>query len=272
MNQLFKTGIIVLLITHVGCKDLKDNDKVAPSVEKSSQELQEQNTQAIVNEAIKAHGGDAYDAAHYQFVFRDKLYTFNNENGYTYTVNYIDSLDNRIEDNLKNGQFTRKVNEEIIELSKKDNIKYSNALNSVIYFATLPFKLGDKAVQKEYVGNAIIKSEDYEVVKITFDKVGGGTDHDDVFMYWVNKKSHYIDYLAYSYSVNDGGVRFRSAYNPRTIGGIRFQDYINWEAPLHTPLLQLPQLFEQGQLKELSKIETEEIQNLNYSNDAQSVN
>ena len=69
--------------------------------------------------------------------------------------------------------------------------------------------------------------------------------------------------MAYSYSVNDGGVRFRSAYNPRTIDGIRFQDYINWEAPVGTPLKDLPALFEKDKLKELSRIETVDVRNLN---------
>jgi len=262
MNQYVKLGALVLFIT-VGCKDLQRSKDESASHEKSVEELHEEHTRTIVNDAIKAHGGDLYDVANYQFVFRDKVFTFNNRNGYTYKVNSIDSLGNRIEDKLMNGSFSRKVNEEVVELSQKDVVKYSDALNSVIYFATLPHKLNDKAVKKEDVGETVIKGEDYDVIRVTFGKEGGGTDHDDIFMYWINKKSHYVNYLAYSYSVNDGGVRFRSAYNPRTIDGIRFQDYINWEAPVGTPLKELPAMFEKGQLKELSRIETEDIQNLN---------
>ncbi|TLP75651.1 DUF6503 family protein [Maribacter sp. ACAM166] len=256
----------MLLLLMVGCKDLQDNDKNASTLEKSAQEFNDENAHAIVNEAIKAHGGTFYDSANYQFVFRGKLYTFNNKNGFTYTVNSLDSLGNRIEDNLQNGKFNRTVNEEFVELSEKDVAKYSNALNSVIYFATLPHKLNDTAVHKENVGEAVIKGEDYDVVRVTFGKKGGGTDYDDIFMYWINKKSHYINYLAYSYSVDEGGVRFRSAYNPRTIDGIRFQDYVNWEAPVGTQLVQLPVMFENGQLKELSRIENEDVQNLNHIN------
>lgn len=265
MKQYRGIAIIMLVFSIVGCKDLQKNDNNISSVEDSSTENNEKNANAIVNDAIKAHGGTSYDAAHYQFVFRDKLYSFNNKNGYVYTVNSIDSLGNRIEDDLTNGKFNRKVNEKLVELSEKDVAKYSNALNSVIYFATLPHKLNDKAVVKEDVGETVIKGEDYDVIKVTFGKEGGGKDHDDIFMYWINKKSHYINYLAYSYSVNEGGVRFRSAYNPRTIDGIRFQDYVNWEAPVGTPLSELPEMFEKGQLKELSRIETEDIKNLNHS-------
>ena len=262
MNRQFLMATVILLVT-VGCKDFQKSDKNMSQIEKSPNELNDGNTQIIVNEAIIAHGGTLYDSAHYQFAFRDKLYSFDNKNGFKYQVSSMDSLGNRIEDILQDGKFTRTVNNELVELSKKDIAKYSEALNSVIYFATLPHKLNDKAVQKEGVGETIIKGEDYDVVKVTFGKVGGGKDFDDVFMYWINKKSHYINYLAYSYSVNDGGVRFRSAYNPRTIDGIRFQDYINWEAPVGTPLTELPAMFEKGKLKELSRIETTDIQNLN---------
>ena len=264
INESVKIVTVILLFLMVGCKDFQKNDRSTSPSEKSTQELNAENTHSIVNEAIKAHGGILYNSAYYQFVFRGKTYTFNNKEGYTYTVEAKDSVGNHIVDSLLNGNFKRYVNGVKIDLSDKDVAKYSNALNSVIYFATLPYKLNDAAVQKEYVGETTIKGEDYDVIKVTFGKERGGTDFDDIFMYWINKKSHYINFLAYSYNVNDGGVRFRSAYNPRTIDGIRFQDYINWEAPVGTPLEQLPSMFEKGQLKELSRIETEDVQNLGH--------
>lgn len=257
--------VCILILLMVGCKDFSKEQKDGVGIEKSDQ-LSKETANAIIDNAIKAHGGKLYETVQYQFVFRDKTYSFNNQNGYTYWVKATDSLGNRVVDTLQNGIFTRNVNNEKIELSSKDVAKYSNALNSVIYFATLPHKLSDAAVHKDYLGETVIHGEDYDIVKVTFEEEGGGEDHDDVFMYWINKKSHYINYLAYSYSTNNGGVRFRSAYNPRTIDGIRFQDYLNWEAPVGTPLERLPALFEKGQLKELSKIRTEDVQKLGSSN------
>ena len=44
-------------------------------------------TQIHGQETINAHGGDLYDNANYEFVFRDKKYTFkNNGSNYVYTV------------------------------------------------------------------------------------------------------------------------------------------------------------------------------------------
>lgn len=61
-----------------------------------------------------------------------------------------------------------------------------------------------------------------------------------------------MDYFAYNYQVNEGGVRFRAAFNTRVVAGVTFQDYINYEAPIKTPLKDLPGLYEQGKLKEAS--------------------
>jgi hypothetical protein len=258
MRYIFKGIILLLFIT--GCND-RDKKNLGDTNETDSVKLRVERAKEILDNSIKAHGGSRYDSAHYQFIFRDKQYGFNNQNGYIYSVVAKDSTGSIIVDSLRNGNFTRTVDNETIELSSKDVSKYSNALNSVIYFALLPYKLMDKAVKPTYLGETIIDGEDYDVVEVTFGENGGGKDYDDVFCYWINKNSHYMNYMAYSYHTNDGGVRFRSAYNPRTVDGIRFQDYVNWEAPLGTPLEELPKLYENGQLKELSKIETEAVQN-----------
>ncbi|WP_373518072.1 DUF6503 family protein [Pricia sp.] len=214
---------------------------------------------SLVVKTIAAHGGELYETAHYGFQFRDKNYTFHNKGGsYTYTVTSQKNGE-EIRDVLENGSLTRTINSAKTELSAKDIAKYTEALNSVVYFATLPHKLNDAAVKKSYEGRTTIKNQDYEVLSVTFDQEDGGTDHDDTFRYWIHTDTDTVDYLAYSYETNDGGVRFRSAYNPRSVGGIRFQDYINYEAPIGTPLNELPELYGAGELKELSRIETEDV-------------
>jgi len=97
---------------------------------------------------------------------------------------------------------------------------------------------------------------------VTFDQEGGGVDHEDVYVYWVHKQDMTVDYLAYSYQVNGGGVRFRSAYNRRKIGGIIFQDYINYKHDKDTPVSSLDALYETGKLTELSKIELKNIKTI----------
>lgn len=215
--------------------------------------------EALIQSAVAAHGGEAYDGAHYQFIFRDKTYTFHNHKDlYTYTRTTTKD-GNTILDKMDNQGFVRMVDGQKAELTEKQANGNREGLNSVIYFATLPHKLLDKAVNAKYVGEQDIKGKSYSLVQVTFDQEGGGKDYDDVFMYWINKDSQTMDYLAYSYHVNGGGVRFRSAYNTRKVGGILFQDYVNYKADKTTPLNQLPALYEKDKLKELSRIETEQV-------------
>lgn len=213
----------------------------------------------VFRQALKAHGGSKYDDAHYQFVFRDKTYTFkNDQTGYTYTMDR-EKDGQQIHDVLINGDITRTINGHISELTPKQRTGYTSGLNSVIYFATLPHKLTDKSVNKKYVESQSIKGESYDVLHITFDEEGRGQDHDDNFYYWINEKTHKIDFLAYNYAVGKGGVRFRSAYNVRTVGGIIFQDYINYKAPVGTPLRDLATMYENENLTKLSTIATENV-------------
>jgi len=189
----------------------------------------------IINNAIQTHGGSLYDSAYYQFTFRNKTYQFKNSGtSYRYEVNSLNEED-AIKDIIEDGSYTRTINNEPIDLDEKSRKKYFEALNSVIYFATLPHKLNDPAVLKSYKGKTTIKGENYDLVEVTFQQEGGGIDHEDQYFYWVHSSKNTVDYLAYNYKVNNGGVRFRSSYNRRKVDGIIFQDYINYKAKVGTP-------------------------------------
>ncbi|WP_235297392.1 DUF6503 family protein [Portibacter marinus] len=214
---------------------------------------------SLLNATIEAHGGEAYEQSAYTFTFRDRKYSFVNEGpSYRYEAKY-EKNDTFFEDYMDNEKFSRKVNGEAAALTEKKETSGREGLNSVIYFATLPHKLKDPAVNKFYEGEVIIKDQAYHVIRVTFDEEGGGLDHEDNYYYWINKGSNFIDYLAYNYQVNGGGVRFREGYNKRKLGGIVFQDYVNYKAPLGTPLAELPSLFEAGKLEKLSEINTEDV-------------
>jgi len=215
--------------------------------------------QKIINDAIKAHGGKLYDTANYAFEFRSKQYTFKHKDSrYEYTMQQTNK-GQQIDYFMDNDKFVRSIDGEVQELDAKASLRYSNSLNSVIYFALLPYRLNDPAVRKAYKGKMKIKGANYDMIEVRFTEEGGGTDHDDIYYYWVNEQTKTIDYLAYSFHVNGGGVRFRNAFNPVTVDGIRFQDYENYSADKDTPLEELPALFEQKALKLLSKIELKNI-------------
>jgi len=245
--------VTLLIIAITSCKTAKEN-----SHRKSA------NDRAIyiLDQATKAHGGERYEKAHYQFIFRDNIYTFKND-GNTYEYTGLKNKNGVTTYEVLNNNGLKQVIDGVDQnLSKSDQEKYSGSINSVIYFATLPYKLKDPAVNKSYKGTTIIKNKTYEVLEVTFDQEGGGKDHDDTFHYWINKETSLIDYLAYNYAVGKGGVRFRAAYNTRNIDGIIFQDYINYKAEIGTPLIDLPKLYEADKLQKLSVIATEDVENL----------
>ncbi|WP_187269391.1 DUF6503 family protein [Algibacter pacificus] len=244
-------------------KEKKNSPKIIETTTKTPSPISLTKSEKILNETIRAHGGNLYKTAKYSFVFRGNTFQFINDgSNYEYTKTYKKG-DSLIKDVLKNGVFTRTVDNTAITLSEKDIASGSGTINSVIYFATLPYKLNDDAVNSKYIENTTIKGKTYDVIEITFNQDGGGEDHDDEYYYWINTNTKKIDYLAYNYSVNKGGVRFRRAYNKRVVNGITFQDYVNYKAPVGTPLKDLPTLFEANQLTELSKINTEDVVNLN---------
>ena len=214
----------------------------------------------IIAASIQAHGGELYKQAHFSFTFRGNTYRFkNNYQEFEYEFNGLNKQEDSVRTLVNSNSVNVWINNQPIDLNEKQRLSYSDNLNSVIYFATLHHKLGDESVNEFYQGSTTIKAKNYEVVKVSFDQEGGGTDFDDEYYYWINSETMLIDYLAYNYQTNGGGVRFRAAYNPRTVGGIHFQDYINYKAEVGTPLAQLPELYENGKLEEISRIETENI-------------
>jgi len=145
---------------------------------------------ALLQSTINAHGGTKYETAHYAFVFRNKNYTFHNNHGeYTYTLSQEkDGVG--YHDVLTNDSFTRSKNGVQQSLTQKQTTAYTEGVNSVVYFATLPHKLNDPAVNVSHEGITTISNKKYQVMKVTFDQEGGGRDFEDNYYYWVNDSTY----------------------------------------------------------------------------------
>ena len=222
----------------------------------------QETAQQIIDKAIAKAGGERYKNAEISFDFRKGTYKSERRGG-DFKLERImpDSTGTQFRDVVGNNGFTRFYKDTVVKLSDSMETVYANSVNSVHYFVQLPFGLNDDAVNKKLIGKDTINNKEYYEIKITFDVEGGGEDHEDVYMYWVNTQNYHVDYLAYSFEVNEGGLRFRKAYNPRTIEGIRFVDYENYKTDdLSTPLSELDDLYEARQLELLSKIENKNIE------------
>jgi hypothetical protein len=216
--------------------------------------------QTIVDKAIEAHGGMRFEQQRIEFDFRNRHYTSTRKDGqFIYTREFNDST-GRIRDVLTNDSFHREINGGPAKITEERARAFSNSVNSVIYFAVLPFGLNDPAVIKEHVGKTVIKGKRYHEIKVTFEKEGGGKDFEDVFLFWINAENDRMDYFAYSYKSDGGGIRFREGINLRMVGGVIFQDYNNFQPKSDTVKLEdMRSLFEQNQLEKLSVINLENV-------------
>jgi len=211
----------------------------------------------IIDESIQASGGHKIDTSVIEFNFRDINYKATRYGGkFRLERTFLDSTV-KIRDVLSNKGLDRYINESLVNLPDSMATKYSASVNSVHYFAVLPYGLDGKAVNKTYVNEVDIKGKSYHKIKVTFNEEGGGEDFEDVFVYWVNTVTSKVDYLAYSYNEDDGkGLRFREAYNERYVKGIRFVDYNNYKPKDNTSKLEeLDKQFINNKLELLSKIE-----------------
>lgn len=217
--------------------------------------------QRIVDLSIKAHGGDLFQKAVISFDFRERHYSiFKSPHRYEYIREFTDTT-GFIRDVLNNEGFQRTVNGNPVELPDDRIRAFSNSVNSVAYFAFLPYGLNDPAVIKSYLGETEMEGNPYHVVKVTFRQEGGGEDYDDEFIYWFHKESHTMDYMAYSYHTDGGGVRFRKAIRRHQVGGLVLLDFENYKPEdKKTPVDQMETLYKDGKLELLSEILLENIQ------------
>ena len=227
----------------------------------SCQEDKEQfSADEIINKTIAQAGGEKYKKATIEFKFRENKYKSVRSGGEFHLEREIQDSTHNYREIINNTGYQRYLNDSLVKVPDSMVVKYTSSINSVHYFAHLPYGLNDKAVNKKLVGEAEINGKPYYQLKVTFSQDGGGQDHHDEFLYWINKDNFTIDYLAYKFHVNEGGLRFREAYNPRVIEGIRFVDYKNYTLEdFNTDLCGLDELFEEGKLELLSTIETEDI-------------
>ncbi len=216
--------------------------------------------QGIVDKAIETAGGKKFLNSTISFDFRGRHYVTRRDGGtFSHERIFKDSL-NTIHDFLTNEGFQRETNGERTEVPDSMAAKYARSVNSTIYFALLPYGLNDPAVQKKFLNQTTFEDQPYFTIEVTFKKEDGGEDFNDVFLYWIHEKNFTVDYLAYLYYTDGGGLRFRKAYNPRKVNGILFQDYINYEPKDDSVTIdKIESAYKENLLQELSRIEISNI-------------
>ena len=215
-----------------------------------------------VNASIEAHGLDQWDGQTLAFDFRDHSYTLRRQGGqYEYTRFKLEGQVATLDRLNSDGDFRRTINDRPVQVEDSMVVKYSESINSVGYFFALPLPLNDKAAIKEKGEKITLGENTYQTITVRFTPEGGGVDYEDEFRYWINTETKLVDFLAYTYLTDGGGIRFREATDRTEVAGMIFQDYKNYKPERkETPLDSLPQLWEAGKLELLSEIKNQAIQ------------
>jgi hypothetical protein len=236
------TALITLLLIINNC-----NNRVDP--------------QNIIDKAIENHGGQRYENFRASFDFRERHYVMEHQNGSFQYERHFTQDSAEIIDVLNNDGFKRYLDGRDITDTVRKADAYARSVNSVAYFALLPYRLNDPAVNKSYLGTGEIAGEPYHKILVTFDQQGGGEDYTDEFVYWIHSQNFTMDYLAYTYYTDGGGKRFRAPENVRTVGGIRFADYKNYkELDDNVSIQDYDRQYNRGRLELLSSIELENLE------------
>ena len=256
LSRAFPPLLIIALISLGACSSPPDESEAEAATSRAD---------SIVHAAVAAHGGDVLDRAVVTFDFRGVDFRVERDGGtFRYERTYTDSLGHAVREVLTNDSLYRAVSGERVDLTADERNDVRVDVNSVSYFALLPYNLKDAAVQPAYSGVDTMDGTPYHRIRVTFQQQGGGQDWQDVFMYWFAQDDLGMDYLAYAYGFGPDeayGTRFREAYDIRTTEGVRFADYMNYTTPGDSlrDLTRYPDYFAGDSLELVSRIETDSV-------------
>ena len=195
---------------------------------------------ALVERLRARHGVEALDRAEVTFSFRGTPFTAWRDGAqFRYARQRVDEAGRRVEEVVDNAGTHRFIDGQKVELTEDEAGRVHTAVNSVVYFALLPYALADPAVRVRALGPDSVAGRAYDRLEATFAQEGGGTDWEDRYVYWIRQPDAgaTLDFLAYSYaptpgdtSRNETGVRFREVIGAQDVGGVRFQNYRNLTA------------------------------------------
>jgi hypothetical protein len=262
MQQIKWLFALSVLLVVAACKE---DQKMPPS--SATPEYGQDSAAWVVAKTFETHASAALNNSITVFDFRNYHFKITRKDGsFSYERSHTDSAGNALHDVLTNAGFYRERSGQRMTISEKDSLSLGESVNSVVYFALLPYFLKDRAVKKTLLENCTLKGEAYYKLSVRFDQSGGGKDFQDEYVYWIHRERFTMDYLAYSYQDGEGpdamGVRFREAFNVRVINSVRFADYRNYKPKGNAlpDVKTLDRVFETGGLEQLSLVELSNVE------------
>ena len=184
----------------------------------------------IVTRAIEHHGGEAYRGSETELDVCSKSGCFHvvarvDGDRFAYTVSGK-SDDPRREVRWSNDVLEVRENGAAVAIEPGKEQRYRDWAMARVYFCFLPYRLDDPSVIQHDRGLIEWDGRRLHKVKVTFEP-GTSTDAGDEYLYWFDPETARLEYFAYSYDDDGGGLRFRRAVRHRRVGGLLFFDQEN---------------------------------------------
>lgn len=185
----------------------------------------------ILDRAVEHHGGDRYRTSETSLRLCSKGGCFEvrarvDGDRYDHTVQgRAGDVDRTVR--ITNDTVERSDDGRPVPLAGADVQKMRDWAMARVYFPFLPYRLHDASVRHHDRGLERWDGRPLHRVKVTFE-AGTSTDDDDEYTYWLDPETGRVEQLAYTYSGQPGGLRFRRATNHRRVGGILFFDQENY--------------------------------------------
>lgn len=245
--------LLATVLILAGCQPPQPEATATPSQE-------ETRARGLIAQAIQAHGGNVFEEGTFRFHFRGADFRVIREGGDFYQERVRDVNGARVTEAMTNSGTFRWVEGSPVVLGPDEERSLETAVNSVVYFAFLPYRLEDPAVRPLHLGETELGGVSYDLVEVTFHQEGGGRDHDDRFLYWFHGVDRTLDFMAYYYHTGETGSRFRKAIFRRTVDGMLVQDYENYSGTIQGEELGMQELeryedlYQDGALELVSEV------------------
>jgi hypothetical protein len=217
----------------------------------------------IVQRSIEHHGGEIYLHSESQLRLCSgsgcyEITVRMNDGLYRYRVAGPVSAGHR-DVETSNDELTYWHEGELAEVGPANEQNLRDWAMARVYFVYLPFRLNDPSVIQTDLGLENWEGRLLHKVKVTFSP-GSSTDAQDEFIYWFNPESARLEQFAYSFDADPDGIRFRSLFNYRRIGGVLFFDQHNHGAEGdHLSVDQITPEFVETSMRHISTVTLEEV-------------
>lgn len=183
--------------------------------------------QAVIDEAIRHHGGALYESSEVSLSISSLSGTFaltSRVDGglFDHRVERGEGAEAHLVRVTNDGVSVIRDGEESL-VTGEDAERLQRFVFARVYFPFLPYRLNDPGVRKADQGLESWDGRQLRRVKVTFDSGDG-----DEYAFWFDPATGRLEQLAYSFQTGKGGLRFRRAFNHRRVGGILFHDAENF--------------------------------------------